>query len=258
MKKLSMSVLSLAAAALVLTGCQAAGGETTFFRSTFVLPFEKLIHLFADLTHGSFGLAIILITVLLRMVLMPLMLRQYKTQQSMKDKMDKLKPELDEIQKRLKATKDEKEQQKLQQEMMALYQKHGVNPLNAGCLPLLIQMPILMGLYYAISESHEIATHSFLWFNLGQPDIWITAAAGAVYLLQFKISQANLAPEQQKQLKFMGLLSPMMIVLFSLNAPAALPLYWTVGGAFLILQTFISRRLYSVRASETPPHAEKA
>ncbi|WP_053363788.1 membrane protein insertase YidC [Bacillus sp. FJAT-27251] len=258
MKKISMSVLSLAAAAVVLTGCQAAGGETTFFRSTLVLPFEKLIHLFADLTHGSFGLAIILITVLLRMVLMPLMLRQYKTQQSMKGKMDKLKPELDDIQKRLKATKDEKEQQKLQQEMMALYQKHGVNPLNAGCLPLLIQMPILMGLYYAISESHEIATHSFLWFNLGQPDIWITAAAGAVYLLQFKISQANLAPEQQKQLKFMGLLSPVMIVLFSLNAPAALPLYWTVGGAFLILQTFISRRLYSERASEAPPHAEKA
>jgi YidC/Oxa1 family membrane protein insertase len=176
----------------------------------------------------------------------------------MKEKMDKLKPELDVIQKKLKGTKDQKEQQKLQQEMMGLYQKHGVNPLNVGCLPLLIQMPILMGLYYAISGSHEIATHSFLWFNLGQPDLWITAAAGIVYLLQFKASQANMTLEQQKQLKFMGLLSPLMIVIFSFNAPAALPLYWTVGGVFLILQTYISRKLYSVKTSEAGHHTERA
>ena len=106
------------------------------------------------------------------------MLKQYKTQANMKEKMDLLKPEMDEIQKKLKTAKDPKKQQELQKEMMGLYQKHGVNPLNMGCLPLLIQMPILMAFYYAIRDSHEIATHSFLWFNLGQPDIWLTALAG--------------------------------------------------------------------------------
>jgi YidC/Oxa1 family membrane protein insertase len=172
------------------------------------------------------------------------MLKQYKNQQAMKVKMDALKPELNDLQTRLKNTKDVELQKQIQLEMMGIYKKHGVNPLSMGCLPMLIQMPILMGFYYAIRGSEEIASHSFLWFNLGQPDIWITAAAGIVYYFQFKVTQSNLPEEQQKQMKLMGLLSPIMIIFFSLNAPAALPLYWTVGGIFLIAQTFLSRRIY--------------
>ena len=168
---------------------------------------------------------------------MPWMLKQYQKQQSMKGKMDILKPEMEKIQKKLKETKDPTTQKELQQEMMEVYKEHGVNPLNIGCLPMLIQMPILLGFYYAIRGSEEIATHSFLWFNLGQPDLWVTALAGIVYYLQFKVSSSNMPAEQQKQMKFMGLMSPIMIVMVSFQAPAALPLYWTVGGAFLIVQS---------------------
>lgn len=232
---------------MLLTGCQALTSEGSFFQSTFINPFTWLIHVFAGLTGGSFGLAIILITLLIRLVLLPLMLKQYKNQQNMKEKMEILKPEMDEIQKKLKDIKDPAEQKKLQQEMMGLYQKHGVNPLSVGCLPMLIQMPILMGLYYAISGSTEIASHSFLWFNLGQSDMWITAAAGLIYFLQFKVTMLNMTEEQKKQMKFMGLLSPIMIVMFSLSAPSALPLYWTVGGIFLIVQTLLSRKIYGVK-----------
>lgn len=189
---------------------------------------------------------------------MPLMLKQYKSQQQMKEKMEALKPELDTIQAKIKKTKDSKEQQKLQQEMMGLYQKHGVNPLAIGCLPMLIQMPILMGFYYAIRGSHEIATHSFLWFNLGESDIWITAIAGIVYYLQFKVSMSNISGQQQQQMKFMGLLSPIMIVMFSFNAPAALPLYWAVGGTFLIIQTLIGKKLYQTPAPSLTANTEKA
>jgi len=231
----------------VLSGCQTSGDNPSFFQNTLVQPFEKLIHLFAELTGGSFGLSIIIITVLLRLLLLPLMLNQYKNQQIMKEKMDSFKPELDLIQKKIKDTKDAEEQKKLQQEMMGLYQKHGVNPLNMGCLPLLIQMPILMGLYYAIMNSQEIATHSFLWFDLGQSDLWMTAIAGIVYFLQFKITQQTM-PAAQQQMKYIGLISPIMIVMVSLNAPAALPLYWTVGGIFLIIQTLISRKLYQTKS----------
>lgn len=206
--------------------------------------FSGAIHILANVFGGSFGLSIIALTFIIRLVLMPMMLKQYKNQQVMKIKMDALKPELDDIQAKLKKTKEPKEQQKLQQEMMGLYKKHNVNPLAVGCLPMLIQMPILMGLYYAIRGSHEIATHSFLWFNLGAPDLWITALAGIVYYLQFRVSLLNMSADQQKQMKLMGLMSPIMIVMFSFNAPAALPLYWTVGGTFLIVQTFIGRKLY--------------
>lgn len=243
MKKLYTMIIVLLFPVL-LTGCQSLTSEGSFFQSTFVNPFTWLIHLFAGITGGSYGLAIILITLMIRLVLMPLMLKQYKNQQNMKEKMEVLKPEMDEIQKKIKNTKDPAEQRKLQQEMMGLYQKHGVNPLSVGCLPMLVQMPILMGLYYAIRGSSEIATHSFLWFNLGHSDVWITAAAGVIYYLQFKVSMSNMTEEQKKQMKFMGLMSPVMIVMFSLNAPSALPLYWTVGGTFLTVQTLLARRVY--------------
>jgi YidC/Oxa1 family membrane protein insertase len=237
--------LTIAFLLLTLTGCtQGTENDPSFFQQYLVHPFELAIHFIANLFNGNFGIAIILLTLVVRFALLPLMLKQYKNQAEMKGKMDRLKPEMDEIQKRIKAEKDKVKQQEIQKEMFGLYQKHGVNPLSMGCLPMLIQMPILMGFYYAIRGSEEIASHSFLWFSLGQPDIAITLIAGISYYFQFKVSQANMPVQQQQQMKFMGLLSPIMIVVFSFQAPAALPLYWTVGGIFLILQTILGRKMY--------------
>ncbi|WP_160721080.1 membrane protein insertase YidC [Bacillus sp. USDA818B3_A] len=248
-------------AILLLSACssQASQTQTTnktgFFQTYFVHPFSTIIHSTAEFFGGNYGLAIIAVTLIIRLVLMPLMLKQYKNQMVMKEKMDVLKPEMDVIQKKMKTEKDPKKKQELQSEMMGLYQKHGVNPLNMGCLPLLIQMPILTAFYYAIRGSSEIATHQFLWFSLGQPDIIITIIAGIVYYFQFKVSQTNMPTAQQQQMKMMGLMSPLMIVMFSFNAPAALPLYWVVGGLFLTLQTMISRKLYQAKKPiETPVH----
>ncbi|MGG3888185.1 membrane protein insertase YidC [Metabacillus fastidiosus] len=230
----------------IISGCSQQPGQnnTGFFHQYFVEPFSYLIHFFAELSNGSYGVAIILITLLIRILLFPFMLRQYKSQQAMKEKMELIKPEMEIIQKRMKEEKDPAKQKEIQQEMIQLYQKHNFNPLNIGCLPLLIQMPILMGLYYAIRGSNEIATHSFLWFNLGQPDIVMTVLAGAIYYIQFVVSQRTLSEEQRKQMRFMGLMSPIMIMIFSFSSPAALPLYWSVGGLFLIGQTLLSQKLY--------------
>lgn len=215
------------------------------FQTLLVNPFLQAIHGIAVMFNDNYGISIIVITLIIRLILMPFMLKQYKNQQQMKSKMESLKPEMDKIQKKIKKAKDKEEQQVLQQEMMALYRKHGVNPLNMGCLPLLIQMPILMGLYYAIRGSEDIATHSFLWFSLGQPNLGITLIAGIVYYIQIKVTQNSLPEQQQKQMKIMGLLSPIMIIVFSINSPAALPLYWAVGGIFLIFQSFLSRKIYN-------------
>ncbi len=246
-KKLVLVLMTILTA-IMLSACSTTGSGSGsgggWFHNTVVEPFASLIHGTAMLFNGSFGLAIILITLIIRLLLMPLMLRQYKKQQTMKVKMELIKPEMDRIQKKLKTTKDQKEQQNLQREMMDLYKTHGVNPLSMGCLPMIIQMPILMGFYYAIRGSQEIASHTFLWFNLGHSDLILTAIAGIVYYLQFRVTQNTMTAEQQKQMKFMGLISPIMIVMVSLNAPAALPLYWTVGGIFLILQSMLGRKLY--------------
>ncbi|WML25975.1 membrane protein insertase YidC [Neobacillus sp. OS1-33] len=239
---------------LLLSACSSQAQKGTnnngFFQHYVVNPFSISIHSVAEFFNGNYGLAIILVTIIIRLALMPFMLRQYKNQMGMKEKMDVLKPEMDVIQTRMKTEKDPKKKQELQAEMMGLYKKHNVNPLNMGCLPLIIQMPILTGFYYAIRGSQEIKTHEFLWFSLGNPDIIITIIAGVIYYFQFKVSQSNMPSAQQAQMKYMGLMSPLMIVMFSFNAPAALPLYWVVGGTFLIVQTMISKSLY--QTNKTP------
>lgn len=248
MKRVLMIVLLLIGSMVVLTGCQVQSDSTGMaglFYDYFVGPFAQLIRGVAQLFNGNYGLSIILITIAIRLILMPLTLKQYKGQQSMKDKMELMKPEMESIQKKLKETKDPEKQKELQQEMMGLYKKHGVNPLSMGCLPAFIQMPILMGFYYAIYGSEEIASHTFLWFNLGQADIPLALLAGIIYYFQFKVSQATMPEAQQKQMKIVGLLSPAMILIFSFTAPAALPLYWVVGGIFLIGQTILAQKLYS-------------
>ncbi|WP_162920218.1 membrane protein insertase YidC [Paenisporosarcina cavernae] len=238
-------------ASLVLTGCSAVENKEGFFYSTFVRPMDWLINYFGELFGGSYGLAIIAITIIIRLILMPFMLKNYKNQQGMKVKMDAMKPEMEEIQKKLKAAKDKEEQMKYQQEMMGLYKKHNVNPLNMGCLPMIVQMPIVMGLYFAISHSPDVQSHEFLWYNLGSPDFIMMLIAGAVYFVQARVSLWTVPEQQKQQMKFFIYLSPIMIMFISYTSMAALPLYWTVGGLLLIFQTYLGRRFYS-------HHPEKA
>jgi len=244
MKNLKLfSMLGLAV--FVLSGCQAVQNKEGFFYSIFVKPMEFLLEFFGNnIFAGSYGLAIIAITVLIRLVLMPIMLKNYRQQQLMKTKMDA-------VQKKMKEAKTKEEQTQYQQEMMALYQKHGINPLNMGCLPMLIQMPIIMGLYFSILYSTDVKSHEFLWFSLGSPDIVMTIVAGIVYLVQARVSLWTVPEQQKAQMKMFIYISPIMIVFISMSSMAALPLYWSVSGALLILQTYIGRKYYS-------QHPEKA
>lgn len=249
-KRISPMLISVAVL-LLLSGCTAAPQPTTdsasagWFTQVFVNPFSYLITFIASLFRGNYGLSIILMTLLIRLALMPLMMKQYRNQMVMKEKMNVIQPELKKIQEKYKNKKKDPEAQKrMQQEMMKLYQKHEFNPMAIGCLPMLIQLPILMGFYYAIKNSPEISTHSFLWFNLGSTDAIMPLIAAFVYFVQFKASQIGMDTAQQKQMAMMGYLSPLMIGFFSFNAPAALPLYWSVSGLFLIFQTMLSKRLY--------------
>ncbi|WP_186672251.1 membrane protein insertase YidC [Sporosarcina sp. BP05] len=247
MKKKIGLVTMLMTTAVFLSGCAGIENKEGTFYNLFVKPMDWLLHFFSDFFNGSYGLSIILITVLIRLILMPLMLKNYKSQQNMKVKMDGLRPEMEDIQKRLKEAKEKEqkeEQAKLQQEMMGLYSKHGVNPLNMGCLPLVIQMPIIMGLYFAILNSTEVQTHEFLWFNLGEPDMIMMVLAGAVYFVQARVSLWTMPEQQKKQMKAFIYLSPIMIMFISFKAMAALPLYWAVGGLLLIFQTYLGRKFY--------------
>ncbi|QUW23744.1 membrane protein insertase YidC [Sporosarcina sp. Marseille-Q4063] len=237
----------LMTAAIFLSGCAGVENKEGKFYDLLVKPMEWLLHFFSGQFGGSYGLAIVVITILIRLVLMPLMLRNYKSQQEMKIKMDALRPEMEDIQKQLKEAKEtgnKDDQTRLQQEMMGLYSKHGVNPLNMGCLPLVLQMPIIMGLYFAILYSPEVKETKFLWFNLGSPDMIMMLIAGAVYFVQARVSLWTMPDQQKQQMKMFIYLSPIMIMFISFKAVAALPLYWAVGGILLIFQTYLGRKLY--------------
>jgi YidC/Oxa1 family membrane protein insertase len=221
-----------------LTGCTEVNQPITsesegVWNHYFVYPLSWLIIYFAEMFNDSYGISIIIVTILIRLVLLPLMIKQTKSSKAMQA----LQPEMQKLREQY-SSKDQKTQQKLQQETMALFQKHGVNPL-AGCFPILIQMPILIAFYHAIMRTGEIASHTFLWVDLGAPDPYfiLPLVAGITTFIQQKIMMVGAA--QNPQMTMMLYIMPVMIVVFAFNFPAALSLYWVVGNIFMIIQTFL-------------------
>lgn len=240
-------VLCSGNAAFAATNQVGSLSNVGFFHDYLIEPFSALLKGVAGLFHGEYGLSIILVTIIVRMVVLPLFVNQFKKQRVFQEKMAAIKPQVDSIQVKLKKTKDPEKQKELQMEMMKLYQEHNINPLAMGCLPMLIQSPIMIGLYYAIRSTPEIASHSFLWFSLGQSDILMSLSAGIMYFVQAYIAQKLSAkysavpqnPAAQQSAKLMVFIFPVMMTIFSLNVPAALPLYWFTSGLFLTVQNIV-------------------
>ncbi len=240
---------------LVLSGCDYSQEENRngFFFNTFVQPMDSLLHWLGDNLNNNYGLAIIVITLIVRLAIFPFMMRTYKNQMMMREKMKIVKPEMEEIQKKTKVATTQEEKMEAQQEMMALYKKHGINPLNMGCLPIFIQMPVVMALYFALrfpSENGITEYPHFLWMNLTEVDFFMVAIAGIVYAGQAYVSMQFVPAEQRKQMQLFMYISPIMIIWISLISPSALPLYWAVGGVFLIFQTWAGNTFYKNKVAE--------
>lgn len=203
--------------------------KTGIWENYFVYPLSWLIKEVAGFFNENYGLSIILVTILIRVVLLPLMIKQTRSSKAMQA----LQPQMKELKEKYSA-KDQKTQQKLQQETMKLFQEHKVNPL-AGCLPIFIQMPILFAFYHAIIRTWEIKEHSFLWFSLGAPDPYyiLPLVAGLTTFIQQKMMMI----ENNPQMKALLYIMPVMIIGFAAFFPSALALYWVVGNIFMIVQT---------------------
>ncbi|SNZ02234.1 protein translocase subunit yidC [Terribacillus aidingensis] len=236
-------ILALALVLLVaaLAGCAPnsepiTSESTGFWNKYAIFPLSEVIRYFAELFSDNYGLGIIIVTVIIRLILLPLNIKQLKSSRSMQA----IQPELKELQKKY-SSKDANTQQKLQQETMQLFQRHGVNPL-AGCLPIIVQMPILLAFYQAISRTEAIKEHGFLWVQLGQPDPYfiLPIVAGLATFLQQKLMMAgNTAMAANPQMTMMLYIMPVMITVFALFLPSALALYWVVGNIFMVAQTLL-------------------
>lgn len=243
-RKISL-ILVLVGLMVVLTGCfninePIKSDSEGIWDGYFVYPLSWLMTTIAQALNNVYGLAIIIVTILLRILILPLMIKQTKSTKAMQA----LQPAMKELREKHSA-KDQQTQQKLQQETMALFQTHGVNPL-AGCLPIFIQMPILIAFYHAIIRTPEINPavdpsaywdpQIFLWFELGSADPYfiLPLVAGATTYIQQKMMMVTDNP----QMKMMLYLMPIMIMAFAAFFPAALALYWVVGNLFMIVQTY--------------------
>lgn len=191
-----------------------------------------LLNSIFEFTH-DYGVSIILTTIIVRLLLYPLTVSQTKSMVAVR----RLQPELDALQKKYK---DDKEQ--YQKKTMELYQKHKINPLG-GCLPLLLQLPILWAFFRVLRELPYNETSKFLgiWV-LNEPDklFILPLLTAATSYLQSKTAGTD--PAQKSMLIVM----PLMLGLFSLTFPSGLVLYLITSNVFSIVQQVWLNKMYPV------------
>ncbi len=223
--------------------------------------FNALIWLYTVLPWQDLGVAIILLTIVVRVVLAPLF---WKAQQSQKA-LSALQPEIKKIQEQFK--KDREAQSRA---LMELYKTHKVNPFS-GCLIAIVQMPILIALYLVflrVFDAERLATalYSFVtnpgaldhtafgFLDLATPNLYLGAVAAAIQFLQLHYSmpatsageKSDFARMMQVQMKYM---LPLFILYLSYTFPAAPMLYWTIFNLIAILQEIIMRRRAAAAAT---------
>jgi YidC/Oxa1 family membrane protein insertase len=206
---------------------------------------------------SNFGWAIIVLTVIVRLALFPLTVRQTRSTKAMQS----LQPKMQELQK-----KYARNQQKLQQEMMKLYKEAGINPL--GCIwPMLIQLPIWIALYQSIMQAMATTPENllnlsqhlyswsavsqavplsdrFLWLRLSRPDpnfILAVLVGGTMWIQQKMVTPPTTDPRQQSMTSMTTLMMPLMFGMFTLSFPSGLALYWVVSNIIgIVIQYFVA------------------
>lgn len=247
-------------------------------------PLLNLLMLLFKLTGGNMGLAIIGLTILFRLIVLPLNWKSLHSQR----KLQQLKPHVDTLK-----DKHKEDRAAFAQAQMDLYKEHGVSPVG-GCLPMLLQLPFLFGIYAVmrfvvdlqnvadlnnklyvdwlhISQVSDLHLQ-FGWMNLAHPDPWLVLPVVAG-ITQFILSKMMLPPaekhekgESKKQMSLeqsmasaqrqMVYFFPVMTFLVAWRFPAGLSLYWTVGNLFSIIQQFyVNRSLPHASSEIVPPPA---
>lgn len=187
---------------------------------------------------GNYGIAIIIVTILMRILIFPLTLKQEKSMKKMKD----IQPEVDKIREKYKD-----DPQTLNQKTMEIYKENNVNPMG-GCLPILIQMPIFVALYYAFVGNTIPSDATFLWFNLKQPDHFMKLGTFTINLLpilntlvtfiQQKIMMGVQPQDKNNPMSSMLYTMPLMMLFIFYNMPSGVTLYYLVSGVLSVVQQY--------------------
>ncbi|MGL5884790.1 MAG: membrane protein insertase YidC [Bombilactobacillus sp.] len=254
MSKKKKHLLLLAALFLVvvvvISGCSNINEPITknspgFWNHYVLYQFSRFILWLASLVKNSYGWAIVLFTIIVRIILLPINWWQIRSM----NKQMQVQPQMKALQEKYSA-KDMETQQKLQAETKKLYAEAGINPV-AGCLPLLIQLPVMWALYQAIYRTTELRNGHFLWMELGKPDpIYILPILAAIFTF-LSTWIANLSqPEQPQATKVMMWIMPIMILIPAITISSAISVYWVVSNAFQVLQTLLLQNPFKYKKQQ--------
>jgi YidC/Oxa1 family membrane protein insertase len=196
-------------------------------------------------------LSIAILTVIVRSLLFPLTIKQVKSMRAMQD----LKPEMDRLRAKYKDNK-----QKQQEELMKLYQERKVNPLG-GCLPLLVQMPIFITMYYVIRSFDQtqpsFASGGILWFKdltVADPFYILPVLSAVTMLAASEITAKNVDPQQRWLMRLL----PVGFTVFLLQFPAGLFMYWITSNLVTLVQNYLIYNHGPGRKSPTTPNQKRA
>lgn len=250
-KYIGLIVLCLAVM-LIVTACSQhsgtnntppTGGFYGWIYQYIGLPLQNIMLYFSNVIGGANGAgwAIILMTFVVRMILLPLMLSQQKKSTTQQEKMTRLQPQMKLIQDTMKRKDLTQEQQMtLAGWQRQLYSQNNLSLTGGiGCLPLIIQFPIMIGIYQAVMYSHSLANSSFFGISLSSRSIVVTIIATIFAFIQGYLSLIGIPKEQKKQMQSMMLMNPLMTLFISLSVSGSVALYWAAGNFFSVIQQLI-------------------
>ena len=242
--KKTLLTLALAAFVIFLSACGRQdvvdSSSTGFWDSIVIYNLQRLLLWMSDIL-GSNGLAIIVFTALGQILLLPLTNYQQKSM----EKTQELQPKMDALREKYSA-RDEATKEKLQTEMQKLQEEAGVNPL-AGCLPLLIQMPIFIALYQTVTRTPALQEADFLWLQLGFPDplyILPSLAAGFTFLNSWLMQYSNPNAKSNALITF---LMPALIFFITFRVASSLALYFVASNGTRVLMTLLTNNPFKKR-----------
>ncbi|MCL5883394.1 MAG: YidC/Oxa1 family membrane protein insertase [Actinobacteria bacterium] len=214
-----------------------------FDRLSFIIdPLRSLLDGIHSNLGVSWAISIIILTIIVRIILIPLTVKQFTSMRAMQ----KLQPKIKELQAQYKDDK-----QKLNEEMMKFYKENKVNPFGS-CLPLIIQMPIFISLYYMIRSNPFPDDNAFLWIS----DINQSSQLLVLFYMATQLfSSLLLTTAVDKSQKMMMILMPLGIGVFFLfgNFPAAVLIYWVTTNIWTIGQQLVVKRIIAIREAREEP-----
>ena len=231
---------------LLLAGCgvqyDANHQPVGWLYNYLVVPTQWLLNQIASMFNGNYAIAIVIVSVLVRVILMPTQFHQMKAMLVQQEKMAVLKPYIADITARAEQASTSEEKLAIQQEQMELYKLNNVSlmgGLGAGCLPILITLPIWSGLYNAISLSNEISTSVFMGVPLGESFIPLALVTMVAYYIQSLVSQMGMDEDTKKQSRSMNYVLPVMMFMMTYSSPAGVGIYFLTSALLQILQSWI-------------------